>query len=247
MRRMFSNRIARSAKFLQMPLEAQALYFHFILNADDDGVVETYPIISMLNTAPDVLKILLAKHFIQILNEDQVMLINDWLEHNKIRADRKIDSIYKHLIPNDIKLIEPMPRSDVEDNSKRLSGQSTDGISKVKLSKVKLSKDSSNIATPNGVANINDLIKLFEIVNPSYETLYKNKTQRSCLERMLKKYGEEKLRVIIEILPRINKIPYMVITTTPYELEKNMGKIKGKMEQEKSKVVKNKSKIGIIK
>lgn len=135
---MFSNRIGNSAKFLQMPSESQLLYFHMILRADDDGVVESYPLMKLLGMASDNFKVLIAKGFIQVLNEDQVIVINDWLEHNTIRADRKTDSIYKHLLPETIKTIAAKPRSDVEDNSKRLGGQSTDGISKVKLSEVKL-------------------------------------------------------------------------------------------------------------
>lgn len=137
-RRMFSNRIANSAKFLQMPSEAQLLYFHMILRADDDGVVEAYPLIKLLGSPSDVFKVLLAKGYVKQLNEDQVIVIMDWLEHNVIRADRKVDSIYKHLLSKvpDLLLIEPKPRSDVEDNSKRLGGQSTDGISQVKLGKV---------------------------------------------------------------------------------------------------------------
>lgn len=135
-RRMFSNRIANSAKFLQMPTESQLLYFHLNLHADDDGVAESYPIMKMLGISPDAFKVLLAKDYIQQLNEDQVIVITDWLEHNVIRADRKIDSIYKHLLPKNIKVLEAKPRSDVKDNSKRLNGPSTDGIGKVRLGKV---------------------------------------------------------------------------------------------------------------
>ena len=138
-RRMFSNRIANSAKFLQMPAESQLLYFHMILRADDDGIVESYPLVKMLGIPTDNFKVLIAKGFIRELNEDQVIVITDWLEHNKIRADRKVDSIYLPLllkIAPELPLIEPKPRSDVEDNSRRLSGgQSTDGISKVRLGK----------------------------------------------------------------------------------------------------------------
>jgi len=35
-RRMISNHIVGSAKFLKMPAETQALYFHLCTNADDD-------------------------------------------------------------------------------------------------------------------------------------------------------------------------------------------------------------------
>lgn len=135
-RRMFSNRIANSAKFLQMPAESQLLYFHMILRADDDGIVEAYPITKLLGVAPDSFKVLLLRGYIKQLNEDQVVVITDWLEHNTIRADRKVDSIYKFLLPMEVKTITPKARSDVVDNSKRLGGQSTDGISKVRLGKV---------------------------------------------------------------------------------------------------------------
>ncbi len=136
---MFSNRIANSARFLQMPIESQLLYFHMILRADDDGIVESYPIMKLLGVAPDNFKVLSAKGFIRQLNEDQVVLINDWREHNVIRADRKVDSIYLPLLVKqipDVEVIAPKPRSDVKDNSRRLGGQSTVSISKVRLGKV---------------------------------------------------------------------------------------------------------------
>lgn len=128
-----------------MPSESQVLYFHMIIRADDDGVVESYPLMKLLGMAPDNFKVLIAKGFIRELNEDQVVVISDWLEHNTIRADRKVNSIYTHLLKEkapDLPLLEAKPRSDVEDNSKRIemsdSGRSTGSRSKVKLSKVKL-------------------------------------------------------------------------------------------------------------
>ena len=38
-RRMFSKKITESDAFLDMPLSAQALYFHLNMAADDDGFV----------------------------------------------------------------------------------------------------------------------------------------------------------------------------------------------------------------
>lgn len=38
-RRMLSEKIVESAKLLEMPSTSQNLYFHLIMNADDDGVV----------------------------------------------------------------------------------------------------------------------------------------------------------------------------------------------------------------
>lgn len=149
-RRMFSKKIITSAKFLKMPLSTQALYFHLGLNADDDGVVEAFPIIRVVGSSDDDFKILLAKQFIIQLNDEQVCFITDWLEHNTIRADRKVDSIYKGLLIqtiDNVKLIESKPRSDRQpkDSDGTVPCQSGDGISKDKLSKVKISKDKKTI------------------------------------------------------------------------------------------------------
>src|SRR3990167_5298731 len=159
-RRMFSNRIINSARFLKMPIDSQNLYFHLGLHAYDDGIVEAYPIMRLLGSNEDNLKVLAAKGLIKILNEDLISFITDWQEHNLIRADRKVDSIYKHIllkIVPEIELLEPKPRSDVEDNSKRLGGgQSTDGIGKVRLSKDNI------IATASAIADIPKVINSFK-------------------------------------------------------------------------------------
>ena len=159
---MFSNRIGNSAKFLQMPTEAQNLYFHMILRADDDGVVESYPLVKLLGIPPDNFKVLIAKGFIKQLNEDQVIVIVDWLEHNSIRADRKVDSIYKNLLLEkapEIPLIEPKARIDVKDNSKRLGGQSTVSISQVKLSQGKV----SIVAKSDEVFSFKEELEILEV------------------------------------------------------------------------------------
>ena len=97
-RRMFSKRVIGSARFLKMPISTQCLYFHLGLNADDDGIVEAYTTIKQIGATEDDLKVLVAKGFCTVLNEDLVTYITDWRENNKLRADRKIDSIYKDLL-----------------------------------------------------------------------------------------------------------------------------------------------------
>lgn len=72
---------------------------------------------------------------------------------------------------------------------------------------------------------INDLIALFEPVNPSFERLFANKTQRACLERLAKKYGVEKISKVIKLLPEISSMPYSPTVTTPYQLEQKLGEI----------------------
>ncbi|MEQ2868626.1 DnaD domain protein [Selenomonas noxia] len=134
-RRMFSKRIIGSARFLRMPGSTQALYFHLGMAADDDGIVEAYPIMQMVNASEDDLRLLAAKGFVKVLNEDLVTYILDWQENNKIRADRKVNSIYKDLLLQvmpETPLIEPRQRADrvrpdiVQDNHGTQTGQPWD-------------------------------------------------------------------------------------------------------------------------
>lgn len=148
-RRMFSKRIVNSARFLKMPISTQCLYFHLGLHADDDGVVEAYTIMNVVGATEDDLKILVAKKFVNVLNEDLVTYITDWRENNKLRADRKVDSIYKDLLIQvipDIELLEKKQRADrkpklIDDNGTS-QGQPMDCIGKYSIGKYRLGEDS---------------------------------------------------------------------------------------------------------
>lgn len=144
-RRMFSNRITDSAKFLKMPLSSQALYFHLGLHADDDGVVEAFSVMRQTGAVEDDLRILVAKNFVNVLNDDLVAYITDWNENNRIRADRKVDSIYKDLLleilPN-IELTEPKPRADTGKVTGRPMDNQWTGNGPHRLGKDRLGKDS---------------------------------------------------------------------------------------------------------
>ena len=97
-RRMLSIKITSSARFLRMSHASQALYMHLVMNADDDGVVEAFSVMRLAAASEENLQELADRKFIRILNEDLVAHILDWDENNKIRADRKRDSIYKDLL-----------------------------------------------------------------------------------------------------------------------------------------------------
>lgn len=114
-RRMFSLRIINSARFLKMPISSQCLYFHLGLHADDDGIVEAYTVMNAVGASEDDIRVLTAKGFVTVLNEDLVAYINDWQENNKIRSDRKTDSIYRDLLLRvlpDVQLQDKKPRAD---------------------------------------------------------------------------------------------------------------------------------------
>ncbi|MGP1365911.1 MAG: DnaD domain-containing protein [Schwartzia sp. (in: firmicutes)] len=97
-RRMLSKKITSSARFLRMSHTSQALYMHLVMDADDDGVVEAFSIMRLAAASEENLQELAERKFIRILNEDLVAHILDWDENNKIRPDRKRDSIYKDLL-----------------------------------------------------------------------------------------------------------------------------------------------------
>ena len=159
-RRMFSKRIIGSAKFLKMPLTTQALYFHLGLNADDDGIVEAWNVLKTVGCTEDDLRVLVAKEFVQVLNEDLVTYILDWNENNRIRPDRKIDSIYKGLLLSvvpDVQLIEKRERADKKDkviesgqpmdNQWTTNGQPMDRIGKDSIGKDSIGKDNKKSAS----------------------------------------------------------------------------------------------------
>lgn len=141
---MFSKRIINTARFLKMPPSTQCLYFHLGLNADDDGVVEAYTIMNSIGATEDDLKILVSKQLVQILNNDLVTYIVDWRENNKIRADRKVDSIYKDLllqINPEAKLLESKKRADRTEKNGTSSGQPKDCLGKDSIGKDSISKE----------------------------------------------------------------------------------------------------------
>ena len=77
-------------------------------------------------------------------------------------------------------------------------------------------------------------ITSFKEVNPTYEALFNNKTERGAAERLLNKFGEEKLNHLMEQLPNIISQKYAPRITTPYQLEKKMGDLITFVKQERS-------------
>ena len=94
-RRMFAKTIIDSDAFLDMPLSAQALYFHLSMRADDDGFINNPKKIQrMLGCAGDDLKLLIAKRFI-IPFESGIVVIKHWKIHNYIQKDRYKETVYQ--------------------------------------------------------------------------------------------------------------------------------------------------------
>lgn len=93
-RRMFSQKVVETDKFLDMALTAQTLYFHLGMNADDDGFVGNPKSIKrMIGASEDDLKTLVQKDYIVVF-DDGVVAIKDWLVSNYVKKDRYNGTIY---------------------------------------------------------------------------------------------------------------------------------------------------------
>ncbi len=206
-RRMFSSRIVKSARFLKMPASTRDLYFYLGMDADDDGVVEGYNIMNQIGATEDDLKILVAKGFVTVLNDDLVTYINDWKENNRIRSDRKVDSIYKALLLKvlpGIELQQARVRADtgkftkhddindseplaLEENSVTgrpldvhwtTTGQPLDAIGKDRLGKDRLGKDINSRVDKSTQPNSSDIYKeIIDYLNKKTGKGYRSTTK----------------------------------------------------------------------
>lgn len=143
-RRMISKTVTQTHRFLRLPLEAQALYFHLIQNCDDDGVVEAFPILRMIGASEDNLGLLVVKRFVKPLNEEMVYFVVDFHEQNTVRRDRYTPSIYKDLLEQNAENL--ITDSDDTTGKPLVNQTATTGkpnISKDNISKGKVSKGSS--------------------------------------------------------------------------------------------------------
>lgn len=133
-RRMVSKTIMQTQKFLRLPLETQALYVHLVINSDDDGIVEAFPVVRMIGASEDSLGLLVIKQFIKPLNQDMVYFITDFNEQNKIRPDRHKPSIHRDLAIQQLglevdgsRLVEPgKVVLELKEEGQTVDGQVTD-------------------------------------------------------------------------------------------------------------------------
>ena len=80
---------------------------------------------------------------------------------------------------------------------------------------------------------VNDCIKLFEPINPTFERLFANKTERAAVERMLVKFGAEKLVAMLKALPTVVAQKFAPRVTKPTEFENKLGHVMQFLQQEK--------------
>ena len=132
-RRMFSKKVTDTDVFLDMPLSAQALYFHLNMHADDDGFIGNINTIKrMVGASNDDEKLLIAKQLLIPFEQSGVVVIRDWRIHNYIRKDTYNQTMYT----------QELDRLGVDDNGKyHVNDPSTASPRLVDTGKVRVGKD----------------------------------------------------------------------------------------------------------
>lgn len=233
-RRMFSLKVIDTDKFLEMPVSARELYFQLSMRADDDGFVgNPKQIAKIVGAGEDDFNVLFIKQFI-IPFESGVCVIRDWKIHNYIQSDRYQETEYR----SEKSLLEE------KDKKYALKGGN---VSKMDTQvRLELGKSKVRVNRPRAVQaplgrEIEEIIFLFKEtgINPLIGQLYGRPNQRAAVQRMLKELGREKLEIFIRALPEVNAKPFWPKSTTPIQLEANLGKYKAMNDAEKNKMSQN--------
>ena len=186
-RRMISKTVTQTQRFLRLPLEAQALYFHLIQNSDDDGVVEAFPVVRMIGVSEDSLGLLIVKEFIRPLNDEMVYFIVDFHEQNTVRKDRYSPSIYKHLLEKPPEKYTGLPMDNQTETTGLPMDNQTETTGLPNISQYKSSQD--NLSQSRSSQNDED-----EHENPIFEKLKSAFGQMSVNGTMI-----EEVRDLLEI------------------------------------------------
>ncbi len=95
-KRMFSNLVIDNDIFLDLPLSAQALYFHIGLKADDDGFISCVKrIMKTIGAASPDLSALLKAGFLIEFPQNRIYVVRHFRINNDIKADRYHPTLFQ--------------------------------------------------------------------------------------------------------------------------------------------------------
>lgn len=189
-KRMFCLDIVNSDAFLDMPLSAQALYFHLGMRADDDGFIGNPKSIQRLaGASQDDLMLLITKRFL-IAFDNGVIAIKHWRMNNYIQKDRKKDTVYLELL-NSLEVKENgsytekkiMDTVCIQDVSEMDSQNSID----------KISIDKDSIEINNSCSSADEASEFFEKIWKEYPNKKGKPQVKASHKKALFKIGYERL------------------------------------------------------
>ena len=189
-KRMFCLDIVNSDAFLDMPLSAQALYFHLGMRADDDGFIGNPKSIQRLaGASQDDLMLLITKRFL-IAFDNGVIAIKHWRMNNYIQKDRKKDTVYIELL-NNLEVKENGSYTEKNKMDTVCIQDASEMDSQNSIDKISIDKDSIEI--DNSCSSVDEASEFFEKIWKEYPNK-KGKTQvKASHKKALFKIGYERL------------------------------------------------------
>lgn len=182
-RRMISKKITDTDAFLDMPLSTQALYFHFVQNADDDGFVGSpNSIIRKIGANKNDYDLLIVKRFV-ISFETGICVIKHWRIHNYIQSDRYTPTTY----------IKEKSTLSLEENKAYTQQENTKCIQNVSIMYTQDSIDKDSIDK-----NSIDIIPAEKEEKHKYGEYKHILLTDKQLEKLKKDYGEDKTNIAIK-------------------------------------------------
>jgi len=163
-----------------------------------------------------------------------------YLIRERQTTGRVVYILKSQMLKIDIGDIKPFVEKPFVENRKVRKPQSakTDTVSNTDI---KVIKSISNTGKQSLL--VQEVIKLFETVNPACSKMYGNTTQRASAENLIDTYGFEEVSKVISFLPKSNKMQYMPSITTPHLLWLKYQQLKDNLERKKVELQAKSSKI----
>ena len=161
-KRMFANAVIEDTAFLTLTHDAQLIYFHLGMRADEDGFVSPFMTCRILELGEAQLQELENAGFIIRFDGESVVLISHWNVNNTIRKD---NNRYHGTIHKDLLALVGMDSNKVyhllTDTCPSNDGQTTDQHSGAELSGAEPSVTqpngtNQNVTQPSGAGRLAD-------------------------------------------------------------------------------------------
>lgn len=234
-KRMFDKVVTTSDDFLELSAEAQCLYFHMGMLADDDGLSKNYrSYMKLVGATNEDLQSLIDKSFIYKFDSD-VIAIKHWKINNTVRNDRYRPTIFQNEFSrldiadnNEYIMLDTngIPDGNQMDTKNSIDKNSKDKISKEKNSLEKKREEKNNIVEKREDVTIlsgNDIVVkdvidyLNKKINSSYD--WENEKIKRLVNNWIEKgYKTLDLQIVIDKKFDEWKDTKMVVHLNPYTL-----------------------------
>lgn len=232
---MFDKVVTTSDDFLELSAEAQCLYFHMGMLADDDGLAKNYrSYMKLIGATNEDLQSLIDKSFIYKFDSD-VIAIKHWKINNTVRNDRYRPTIFQNEFSrldiadnNEYIMLDTngIPDGNQMDTKNSIVKNSKDKISKEKKSLEKKREEKNNIVEKREditILSANDVIVKDAIdylnrkINSSYN--WENNDIKKLVNRWIEKgYKILDFQIVIDKKYDEWKDSKMVVHLNPYTL-----------------------------